>query len=95
LESVDILSGAMESFTDNCIVGIQPNREKIDHNLTNSLMLATALNPVIGYDNAAKVAKKAHAENTTLKEAAISMGLVDEATFDSVVRPETMVEPQK
>lgn len=95
LESVDILSGAMESFADNCVVGIQPNRERIDAHLTNSLMLVTALNPVIGYDNAAKVAKKAHAENTTLKEAAISMGLVDEVTFDSVVRPETMVEPQK
>jgi fumarate hydratase class II len=71
LQSIRLISDACESFTNNCVVGIEANKKNIQKNLENSLMLVTALNPHIGYDNAAKVAKKAHKENTTLKEAAV------------------------
>jgi fumarate hydratase class II len=76
-------------------VGIEANKKNIQKNLENSLMLVTALNPHIGYDNAAKVAKKAHKENTTLKEAAVSLGLLTAEKFDEVVRPENMISPKK
>jgi len=88
LQSIKLLADACESFTDNCVVGIEANKENVKKNLTNSLMLVTALNTVIGYDSAAKVAKKAFKENTTLKEAAISLGLLTAEKFDEVVRPE-------
>ncbi|MBN1301324.1 MAG: class II fumarate hydratase [Melioribacteraceae bacterium] len=94
LQSIRLLSDACESFTDNCVVGIQANKTMIDHYLTNSLMLVTALNPHIGYDNAAKVAKKAHKENTTLKKAAVELGLLTEEEFDEKVRPENMIGPK-
>jgi fumarate hydratase class II len=79
------------SFNDNCVSGIEPNHAEIKNKLDNSLMLVTALNTHIGYDNAAKIAKKAHAENTTLKAAALSLGLLTEEQFDQWVRPEDMV----
>ena len=91
LRSSRLLSDAMQSFTDNCIVGIEPNRARIDELLRQSLMLVTALNPHIGYDNAAKVAKKAHKEGTSLKEAAVALGLLTPEQFDQWVRPQDMV----
>lgn len=94
LQSIKLISDACESFTDNCVVGIEANVENIKAHLTNSLMLVTALNPHIGYDNAAKVAKKAHAENKTLKETAVELGLLTEEKFDEVVRPEKMTGPK-
>ncbi len=95
LNSIRLISDACESFTDNCVVGIEANQTNIKKNLENSLMLVTALNPHIGYDNAAKVAKKAHKEHTTLKEAAIALGLLTSEKFDEVVRPENMTGPKK
>lgn len=94
LNSIRLLSDACESFTDNCVIGIEPNLDNIKKHLDNSLMLVTSLNPVIGYDNAAKVAKKAHAENKTLKQAALELGLLTEEKFDEVVRPEEMISPK-
>jgi fumarate hydratase class II len=94
LNSVRLLAGACRSFTHHCAEGIQPNQAAIDQHLKNSLMLVTALNPHIGYDNAAKVAKKAHHEGTTLKEAAIALGLLSGEDFDRWVRPENMIAPK-
>jgi fumarate hydratase class II len=94
LNSIRLLSDACESFTDNCIVGIEANEMNIKKHLQNSLMLVTALNPHIGYDNAAKVAKKAHKENKTLKEAAVELGLLTAEKFDEVVKPEKMIGPK-
>ncbi len=94
LQSIKLLADASESFSRNAVVGITPNKEKIDYFLHNSLMLVTALNPVIGYDKAAKIAKKAHADNSTLKEAAVALGLLTEEEFDKAVRPENMVGPK-
>ena len=94
LQSVKLLADACVSFTDNCVVGIEPNRDQISKHLKNSLMLVTALNPHIGYDKAAAVAKKAHAENLTLKEAAVALGYLDEDSFDRIVRPEAMIGPK-
>ncbi|MCU0344482.1 MAG: class II fumarate hydratase [Ignavibacterium sp.] len=94
LNSARLLGDACVSFNDNCAIGIQPNLERIKFNLDNSLMLVTALNPVIGYDNAAKVAKKAHKENKTLREAALELGLLTAEKFDEVVRPEKMIGPK-
>lgn len=91
LESVGLLSDAMKSFNDNCAVGIIPNEEKIQENMGKSLMLVTALNPHIGYENAAKIAKLAHKENITLKVAATKLGLVSESDFDAFVDPRKMV----
>ncbi|HMU44034.1 MAG TPA: class II fumarate hydratase [Ignavibacteriaceae bacterium] len=95
LNSIRLISDACGSFTDNCVVGIEANRTNIKKHLDNSLMLVTALNPHIGYDNSAKVAKKAHKENTTLKQAAMDLGLLSSEKFDEVVRPEKMVGPGK
>ena len=93
LQSVRLLADAMQSFNDNCAVGIEPNQEVLDANLRNSLMLVTALNPYIGYENAAAIAKKAHKEGSTLKEAAIASGLLTEEQFDEYVDPATMIYP--
>jgi len=95
LHSIRLIADSCESFTDNCVVGIQANEANIKKNLNNSLMLVTALNPHIGYDNAAKVAKKAHKENTTLKEATVALGLLTAEKFDEVVKPENMIGPKK
>ncbi|HSI17430.1 MAG TPA: class II fumarate hydratase [Sphingomonas sp.] len=91
LRSIDLLAVAMDSFAARCVEGIEPNRGRIEELVERSLMLVTALAPEIGYDNAAKIAKHAHAEGLTLREAGLALGLVDAATFDRLVRPETMV----
>ncbi|WP_334130344.1 class II fumarate hydratase [Sneathiella sp.] len=91
LQSIRLLGDALLSFTDNCVVGIEANRTRIDELMAQSLMLVTALNPHIGYDNAAKIAKKAHADNSSLKEAALALGLLTAEQFDDWVRPENMV----
>lgn len=93
LRSIRLLADASISFTDNCVVGIKANEKRIAQLLHESLMLVTALNPKIGYDNAAKVAKKAHAEGTTLKEAALALDLLSAEEFDQAVRPELMLGP--
>ncbi|MFM0038165.1 class II fumarate hydratase [Paraburkholderia strydomiana] len=91
LQSVRLLADGAHSFNDNCAVGIEPNRERIDTLLNESLMLVTALNPHIGYDKAAQIAKKAHKEGTTLKASALALGFVTEQQFDEWVRPKDMV----
>jgi fumarate hydratase, class II len=93
LESIQLLADACVSFNDNCAIGIEPNEVNIKRNLDQSLMLVTALNQVIGYDNAAKVAKKAYQEGTSLKEAAIALKLITAEVFDQHVRPEKMISP--
>ena len=93
LQSARLLGDAMLSFEERCARGIKPNREKIKEYLNQSLMLVTALNPHIGYENAAKVAKTAFRENLTLKEAAVKLGLLSGEKFDEIVRPEKMVSP--
>jgi fumarate hydratase class II len=95
LQSVRLLGDSARSFNDNCAVGIEPDRERIDKLLRESLMLVTALNPHIGYDKAAKIAKTAHKEGTTLKEAALKLGFLTSEQFDQWVRPEDMVGPKK
>jgi fumarate hydratase, class II len=91
LRSIELLSIGMTSFAERCVAGLEPNRPRIAELVERSLMLVTALAPVIGYDNAAKIAKHAHAKGLTLKVAALELGLVDEATFDTHVRAEDMV----
>jgi fumarate hydratase class II len=91
LRSIDLLAVGMESFAERCVEGLEPDRRRIAELVDRSLMLVTALAPEIGYDNAAKIAKHAHEKGLTLKEAGLDLGLVDEATFDRVVRPEDMV----
>ncbi len=94
LQSIRLIADACNSFTDNCVVGIEANTDRITQLLNESLMLVTALNPHIGYDNAAKAAKKAHKEGTTLKAAAMSLGLLTSEQFDQWVRPEDMIAPR-
>ena len=93
LRSVELLSDASNSFVDHCVVGMQVNREQIDHHLRNSLMLVTALAPKIGYDNAARVAKTAHHEGTSLRAAAVKLGFLSGEEFDALVKPEDMTHP--
>lgn len=94
LQSVRLLSDSIVSFNDNAAVGIEPVNAKIDHYLHDSLMLVTALNPYIGYENAAKIAKTAHANNSTLKATAIELGLLTAEEFDNYVKPEEMISPK-
>lgn len=91
LGSIEILGDAVKSFTDKCVVGIEANTARIARNLEESLMLVTALNPHIGYDNAAKIAKKAHQDQSTLREAALALQLLTDDQFDAWVRPEAMI----
>jgi fumarate hydratase class II len=91
LQSTQLLADAMHSFNDNCAIGIEPVIDKIQHNLHNSLMLVTALNPHIGYENAAKIAKTAFADHITLKESAIKLGLLTSEQFDQYIIPQEMV----
>lgn len=91
LQSVRLLSEAIVSFNDNCASGIKADKEKMNHNLHNSLMLVTALNPYIGYENAAKTAKKAHKDNISLKQACTELGFLTESKFDEVFHPEQMI----
>ncbi len=93
LHSARILSDVCMSFTSYCVEGMEPNLDQIERYVRSSLMLVTALNPHIGYDNAAKVAKKAHQDGTTLREACIALGMLDGEEFDRLVRPEAMVGP--
>ena len=93
LHSVELLADASSAFTRFCVEGLEPNEARIRQHLENSLMLVTALNPLIGYDNAATVAKKAHKEGTTLREAALELGLLTGEQFDEAVRPESMTHP--
>ena len=93
LQSIRLLADGMASFDAHCARGIEPNRERIGELLDRSLMLVTALNPHIGYDKAAAIAKKAHREGTTLKEAALVLGYLTEEEFDRWVKPERMIGP--
>ncbi len=95
LHSARILADVCRTFTEFCVEGLQPNRERMAELVNNSLMLVTALSPKIGYDKAAEIAKKAHHEGTTLKEAALSLGHLSEAEFDETLRPERMVGPDE
>ncbi len=94
LQSVRLLADSIVSFNDNAAVGIEPNLDKIETFVQNSLMLVTALNPYIGYENAAKIAKTAHANGTTLKEEAVNLGLLTAEEFDQYVKPEEMIAPK-
>jgi fumarate hydratase class II len=94
LQSVRLMSDAAVSFTDHCVVGIEARRDNIKAGLERSLMLVTALQPKIGYDAAAKIAKTAHKNGTTLKEEAVKSGLVTAAEFDAIVRPQDMIGPK-
>ena len=94
LQSIQLIGDACQAFTDNCVVGIAADKERIDKLMRESLMLVTALAPKIGYDNATTVAKTAHKNGTTLKEEAIRLGFVDEDTFEKTVRPESMIGPK-
>jgi len=91
---VRLMADAAVSFTDNCVVGIEPRRDNIKAGLERSLMLVTALAPKIGYDAAARIAKTAHKNGTTLREEALKSGLVTAGEFDALVRPEDMIHPK-
>jgi len=93
LGSIRLLADACDSFRENCVAGLEIDKARIDTLMRQSLMLVTALNRHIGYDNAAKVAKKAHKEGTTLREAVVALGLLTADKFDAVVRPEEMIGP--
>ena len=93
LHSIRLIHGACHGFVEYCINGIELNRDQIDHYLKNSLMLVTALNPHIGYDNAAKIAKHAHKKKISLREAAVELGLLTAEDFDKLVKPEEMTHP--
>jgi fumarate hydratase class II len=93
IHSAKLLAKGVEGFNHHCVAGLEPNAARIDELMKKSLMLVTALNPHIGYDNAAKIAKKAHAEGTTLKEAALALGLVKAEDFDKWIKPEEMIHP--
>jgi fumarate hydratase class II len=94
LQSIRLMADASRSFTDNCVVGIRANEARIRELMERSLMLVTALAPKIGYDNAAKVAKLAHQNGTTLKHEAVSGGYVSPEEFERLVRPERMIRPR-
>jgi fumarate hydratase class II len=91
---MQLLGDAASAFTDNLMAGLKADEARIDKLMRESLMLVTALAPEIGYDAATKVAKTAHRNGTTLREEAVKLGFVDEATFDRIVRPETMLGPK-
>lgn len=93
LQSIRLIADSSVSFTTNCVQGIQANRDRIEKLLNESLMLVTALNPHIGYDNAAKIAKNAHKKDLTLRESALELGLLTDEQFDEWVKPEKMLGP--
>jgi fumarate hydratase class II len=95
LHSVRLLADSCHSFNEHCVHGMQPNVEQLQLNMERSLMLVTALSPVIGYDKAAKIAHHAHHHHTTLKEAGLTLGFIDAVTFDRHVRPEDMLGPKE
>ncbi|NQX94470.1 MAG: class II fumarate hydratase, partial [Erythrobacter sp.] len=94
LQSAQLIGDACDSFTENCIKGTEANTDRIENLMQESLMLVTALNPHIGYDNAAKIAKKAHADGTTLKEAGLELGLLTEEQFGEWIVPAEMIKPR-
>ena len=94
LQSINLIADSCDSFAKNCVDGIEANEAGIDKNLRDSLMLVTALNPHIGYEKAAEAAKKAHAENTSLKDAVVSLGYLSKEEFDTLVNPEDMIHPK-
>jgi fumarate hydratase class II len=91
--SIDLLTDACDRFREFCVEGLEPDYEQIEHHLQNSLMLVTALNPIIGYDKAAQVAKKAHKERMTLREAALALGFLSAEEFDAAIVPANMTHP--
>ena len=91
--SLDLLTDACDRFREFCVEGVQPDYDQIQNHLNNSLMLVTALNPIIGYDKAAQVAKKAHKEKTTLRESALALGFLSAEAFDEAVDPTKMTHP--
>ena len=93
LQSIRLLEDGCLSFKNNCIDGVRPNKTKIKELLNSSLMLVTALAPVIGYDNASKIAKTAHENGTTLREEAVKLGFISESEYDKIVKPEKMISP--
>ena len=93
LQSIQLIADGVNSFTENCLKGVEANEKRITELMQNSLMLVTALNPHIGYDNAAKIAKTAYANGTTLKQEGVALGLLTEEQFDEWVKPENMVKP--
>ena len=93
LQSIQLLADSVKSFTERCVTGIEANEERINQLLHESLMLVTALNPHIGYDNAAKIAKKAYNDGSTLKEAGIDLGLLTDEQFDDWIDPASMTKP--
>ena len=95
LQSANLMADACKSFNDHCVVGLEPNLDRIEENLNNSLMLVTALNMHIGYENAARIAKKAYADNTSLKKAALALNLLTEQQFDQWIVPRDMIGPKK
>ncbi len=94
LQSIRLIADGCNSFTDNCVVGIEANEARIEKLLNESLMLVTAINPHIGYDNAAKIAKKAHNDGSTLKEAGMELGLLTEEQFKDWIKPIDMIKPR-
>jgi fumarate hydratase class II len=94
LQSIRLLADAVNSFTDNCVIGIRANEPRIREHMERSLMLVTALAPKIGYDKAAQVAKTAHANGTTLREEALRLGFISGSEFDRLVQPEKMTRPR-
>ena len=94
LQSIRLIADGCNSFTENCVVGIEANEPRIEKLLNESLMLVTALNPHIGYDNAAKIAKKAHEDGSTLKEAGEALGLLTEEQFNEWIKPIEMIKPR-
>ena len=94
LESIELLADACDSFREKCVHGIEPNRAQIEKHVASSLMLVTALAPLVGYDAAAKIAKTAYENDLTLKDAALQTGLVTAAQFDAAVRPQDMIAPK-
>jgi fumarate hydratase class II len=95
LQSIGLLADACDSFEQRCARGIEPRRDVIDRHLHDSLMLVTALTPAIGYDAAAKIAKHAHEHGTSLKQAALALGVMTAEAFDTAVKPEDMVGPRR
>jgi fumarate hydratase class II len=93
MQSIRLLADAARSFTDHCVIGIRADEARVGELMQRSLMLVTALTPKIGYDNAAKIAKAAHANGTTLKEEAVRLGFLSAEEFDRLVRPERMTRP--
>jgi fumarate hydratase, class II len=93
MQSIALMTDACRGFREFCVEGLRPDRAQIQQHLTNSLMLVTALAPSIGYDRSAEVAKKAHKEGTTLREAALALGYLNAEQFDAAVRPEEMTHP--